>query len=953
MKAGAPAVIALLALVTLLAGLLSARATAPSGRIVLIGGEGGDRSAHHAYAAGVGLLQSWLVPVAAARGFEVIAYPAGWPEDPHALDGAATVVLYFDGLDQHPLLDASRRQRFEVLMARGTGVVVLHQASTVPPHGALDLRPWLGAQRRGTFDRTTESAKVMPVAGPHPITRGLQPFVSRDEFYPTLEFASVGVVPILQAELHVQYRQGAPVREHRPEQATVGWAYTRADGGRAFGYTGAHFLAALEQPMLARTLLNAILWTAKDDTPGSGAELLPTMVRALRPTDPVGRLPGRGDATDWPTFHADAARSGTNGGQRLLSPDAVAGADFGMSWESPVFDSHQGFPPRLYASPLYLDRLEFSAGPHAGRTLSVVFAATSNAGVYAVNADKDGDLAPGRVLWHTQLGEPCRLQPAPLDGVPTGILSTPVIDRQASTIYLTSCDATLGWQAFALDVQTGRTRAGWPVRLDEPALNAVNRNAGPHAVAPTRRFDFRVQRGALNLSPDRSRLYVTFGETETGWIASLDTMVPALHSAFAAVSMPHRGSGGIWGAGGPAVAADGHVYVATGSGFDGYKEQPHDWTQSVLKLSDQGAGGLALAGTYTPFNHCTSARMDIDLGSGGVALFPADPAAAGARGLLVLGGKQGNAYLLDRDRMPGRLDWRPACREDASTDASLLPPGPQPQFGSRGPLNIFGPYSETDAALDLARARSVPAVFVDSSGRTNVFMSGTSKAAPGSARNVAPSLVRMVVVDPGGASTHLRVDAAAAEVALQNPGSPVVSSNAGRDAVVWLLDQNAPRSALLSGSDPPQPILHAFDAHGLKRLWSSEAGQLGTSGKYNEPVFTADAVVVGTDRLQAFGILDEKQTRATATTSVPDLAQRKPSIEPRSLPSHAPAPAAVNYAQRCAVCHDSPQGNVPPRSLIATRSHAYLVEVLTTGAMRMHAAGLRAEEIHSLARYMK
>jgi hypothetical protein len=74
--------------------------------------------------------------------------------------------------------------------------------------------------------------------------------------------------------------------------------------------------------------------------------------------------------------------------------------------------------------------------------------------------------------------------------------------------------------------------------------------------------------------------------------------------------------------------------------------------------------------------------------------------------LITFGGKQGNMYLVDRDVLPGRLDQRQPCSTDSTTDLSLMPPGPQPQFGARGPLNVFGPYSEDFGQTDHAKARS-------------------------------------------------------------------------------------------------------------------------------------------------------------------------------------------------------------------------------------------------------
>lgn len=883
--------------------------------IVLIGGVGSEAPGLHEYAAGVRLMATWLreaMPEARIRAFE-----RGWPTDPAALTGASTVVLYFDGAERHPLLDPVRRRAFEAVMARGAGLVALHQASTVPADDADStcLLLWLGAVRPGLFDRTTETVTVQPAAG-SPLSRGLSAFELRDEFYPTLRFAKTGkLTPVLSATLHPQFRGGVGLLANTSENATIAWAYERETGrGRSFGFTGAHFVTAFEQPMLRRALLNAIVWTAGQDVPRAGMT----------------------SAFDVPTFHHDAQRSGWFSHEADLTPANIASSSFGLLWQSPKLAAFEGQDARLYASPLYLDRLTLTTGPLRGGTFAAVIAASSNGDVYAINTSQHGDIAPGRILWHTRLAEPCRLQPAPLDGVPTGILSTPVIDAAQGRLYVAACDPVQKWQAYALDLSSGAVLPAWPVRLDEARLNAVNRNAGPTPVVPTRRFDFRVQRGALNLSPDGTRLYLAFGETETGWLAAVDTVAAHVDSAFAAVAMPHRGSGGIWGAGGPAVDEDGHVFVVTGSGFDGYKDQPNDWTQSLLKLSDRPGEGLRLVGTYTPFNHCGTATADIDLGSGGAALLPGSS-------LLAIGGKQGNVYLLDRSMLPGRLDRRPPCNEDAASDASLLPPGPQPQFaGRRGPLNVFGPYSEQDAALDLARARSVPATFRNKDG-THLIVTGSSKAAPGSPISVAPSLARLAVET--SPTPHLRVAQAEPELIFHNPGSPIVSSKPdGRDAIAWVLDENARRSAPLAGANAPAPVLYAVDAITLRQLWQSVPGELGTSGKYNEPIVVRGQVIVGTDRIQAFGL---GGTRAKLRVA-PDIG-----IRPEPVDDGRQVDGAAIYRQRCAACHDAPQGSIPPRAWIAKRGRAAITEALTRGAMQVQAAGLTRREIEAVAEYLQ
>lgn len=921
------------------------RATTTPSHIVLVGGAPSEGPGRHAYPDGIRTIEALLdaSPDRAARGDVVVdAYPDGWPADPRAFDHASTVVWYFDGLDRHPLRDPARRAQFDMLMRRGVGLVALHQASTVPPGGDdFGLVESLGGVRDGTRDRTTETARLDPVARTHPVSRGLASFDHRDEFYPTLRFArDAKVTPILDGVLHVQYRDGRSLVEETAEKRVVAWTYERDGGGRAFAFTGAHFVAALDRPEVRTLLLNAIFWTAGMDVPAGGVRTtLPSVTGAPPAESPDA---GRVDR-NVTTFHHDAGRSSWFDTETTLTRESVRGPTFGSVWESPPFEAFDGQAARLYASPLYVDRVTMSAGPYRGVTFAIVLAASSNGDVYAVNARANGDIAPGRILWHTRLDAPCRLQPAPLDGVPTGILGTPVVDVARQRVYVAHCDPTQRWQAYALDLTSGRLQAGWPVRLDEETFDAANANAGPSRVAPSRRFDFRVQRGALNLSPDGAFLYVTFGETETGWLVAVDTRTREVASTFATVAMPRRGSGGLWGAGGASVDADGRVFVATGTGYEGYADRPHDWTQSLLMLSPPDRGAFTLLGTWTPFNHCVTAANDIDLGSGGVALLPAR---RGDAPLLAIGGKQGNVYLLDRTRLPGRLDRRPACTADAATDASLLPPDLQPQWGTRGPLNVFGPYSEKDAALDLARARSVPAFFRDAQEVEHLYVTGTTKDREGSDASVPPSVVKLDVVR-GAGTAHLRVSATERLHALKNPGSPVVTSNGARDAIVWVLDENARRSAPLTGPDAPRPVLYAFDADSLALLWKSDPGALFTSGKYNEPTIADGQVFVGTDRIQAFGPGKKTVARAISPES------NTGAIGVPAAPQRAPLGAEALYRTRCAACHDAPEGNVPPRALLATRPHIRIVDALTRGAMRPYAQGLTGEEIDRLATYLR
>jgi quercetin dioxygenase-like cupin family protein len=86
-----------------------------------------------------------------------------------------------------------------------------------------------------------------------------------DEFYPTVRFVPKGhgVTRILTGKLHPQYRDGKDLEIDKPEIRPVAWAFERGDGGRAFAFTGLHYLEGLDNPSLRKLLLNAILWTAQ------------------------------------------------------------------------------------------------------------------------------------------------------------------------------------------------------------------------------------------------------------------------------------------------------------------------------------------------------------------------------------------------------------------------------------------------------------------------------------------------------------------------------------------------------------------------------------------------------------------------------------------------------------------------------------------------------------------
>jgi hypothetical protein len=314
----------------------------------------------------------------------------------------------------------------------------------------------------------------------------------------------------------------------------------------------------------------------------------------------------------------------------------------------------------------------------------------------------------------------------------------------------------------------------------------------------------------------------------------------------------------MWGASGVAIASDGHVFVTTGNSPEESRDTRGVWGNSLLRWT----ADLALDGTYSPFNYCLLDIGDTDLGGGSPIVFDVDPARTSTPHLVAFGGKQGNAYLADRDALAGRLDGRPPCDSAAlaspSADTSLLGPEARPYYRppSRGPLNVFGAYSDGPTANEVnnAKARTAPAFFKDGAGELYLFYSGSSRDPADITRLVAPSIARVHVVLGGpGAAAYLALDRANPDVVLRNPGSPFISSFHSTGSVVWVIDENGKRTDALVPiglAVPPLPVLYAFDAVTLELL--SRTPLAAPGGKYNHPTVAHGLVLVGTDRLVAY-----------------------------------------------------------------------------------------------------
>lgn len=211
-------------------------------------------------------------------------YHSGYPKDPTAFDNANSVVFFADGGGGHPVIP--HLDEFQKVMDRGVGLVCIHYAVEVPPGDAgKKFVQWLGGYFEVHWSVNPHWDMTQPdIAKDHAIARGVGPIEIRDEWYFHMRFRPQmeGVTPILSAVAPDSTMQrgdgphsGNPaVRESvsKKEPQTVGWATERKDGGRSFGFTGAHFHWNWGHNEFRKLVLNAIAWSAKADIPEDGIQ---------------------------------------------------------------------------------------------------------------------------------------------------------------------------------------------------------------------------------------------------------------------------------------------------------------------------------------------------------------------------------------------------------------------------------------------------------------------------------------------------------------------------------------------------------------------------------------------------------------------------------------------------------------------------------------------------------
>ena len=159
-------------------------------RIVIIAGRPSHPPGMHEFRAGSLLLQKALAGV---KGVTVDVIPMGWPkkmvdgkevDDHAALDGADAVFIYADGGRNHPAIQNDRVKVIDALAAKGVGLAFGHYGVEVPVgEPAAAMHRWVGGYYETNYSVNPMWAPNFEKFPSHPVTRGVGPFATHDEWY--------------------------------------------------------------------------------------------------------------------------------------------------------------------------------------------------------------------------------------------------------------------------------------------------------------------------------------------------------------------------------------------------------------------------------------------------------------------------------------------------------------------------------------------------------------------------------------------------------------------------------------------------------------------------------------------------------------------------------------------------------------------------------------------------
>lgn len=308
-------------------------------------------------------------------------------------------------------------------------------------------------------------------------------------------------------------------------------------------------------------------------------------------------------SAEWTTNSADPQRDGWQRHETRINTHSVQ--RFHLLWSVKTGNKPTG--TASMTEPVILSDVQTPAGK-----MSLAIIAGSSDNIYGIDAET------GKMIWQKHLpwlsDEP--QNPLPQRGFicENALTDSPVATSAGNSghryVYILSVDGYL----HTLDAATGAEQ-GAPIQvLPRPYGKAYGLNLRGNVIYTT------TGQGCGGVPNTIYRIDLTTRQ--------VSTMSPA--------------QSGIWGFGGPAIAPDGTLFIATGDGI--YDAAALRLSTSVLEVNPTD---LKIENYFTPSDHVWLTQRDLDLNFTPV-IFPFH-----GRELLVVSGKEGRFYMLDTKSMGG------------------------------------------------------------------------------------------------------------------------------------------------------------------------------------------------------------------------------------------------------------------------------------------------------------
>ena len=495
------------------------------------------------------------------------------------------------------------------------------------------------------------------------------------------------------------------------------------------------------------------------------------------------------------TYHNNNSRNGLDNAEKALTLTNVNSTSFGKLFTVAA----DGL---VDAEPLYISAVKIGGVSH-----NVLSVATEHGTVYAYDADS------GASLWQIttlKAGETTSDNRGCSQVTPEiGVTSTPVVVRPKTGnpvvfVVAMSKDSSGNYhqRLHALDATTGAEVHEGPVDVSAQFPGTGDNSSGGFVI-----FDPAQYKERAGLLVIGTTVYLAWAShcdfrPYTGWIMGYNTTTLAQTTVLNVT--PNGNEGAIWNSGaGMAADASGNIILLDANGvFDttlntsGFPQEG-DYGNGFLRLTTKG--GLAVADYFEMDNEAQENGSDTDLGSGGTLLLNQTDSTGTVRQLAVGAGKDSNLYVVDRTNM-GKY---------SATSNNI--------------------YQELSGALP-GGVWAMPAAF-----NGNVFYGP-----------VGSPLLRFQFKS----AKLLTTTVAKSTNSFGYPGTtPSISSNAGKNAIVWAAENVSPA------------VLHAYNALTLKEIYNTNQAangrdQFGNGNKYITPMIANGKVYVATTNgVGVFGLL--------------------------------------------------------------------------------------------------